>query len=129
MELRNEADGLLRKPPVPNSPTVTVIFGGEQGGPDLGLVRVLVPAGAGMPAHRHNGSDVILTPVTGFVRISSGAETIDVHVGDSALVGKDEEVSLTNPGQEDAQVVVAAGPASFVAGIREWPAPEASASR
>lgn len=126
MQLRREADGLVRKPPVPNSPTVTVVFGGEDGGPDVGLVRVLVPAGAGMPAHRHNGSDVILTPIAGFVRITKGQESMDVHVGDSALVDKDEEVSLMNPGEEDAHVIVAAGPADFVTGIRAWPTAQGS---
>lgn len=126
MELRNETDGMVRKPPVPNGPTVTVVFGGEEGGPDVGLVKVLVPAGAGMPAHRHNGSDVILTPVAGFVQITGGEQSIEVHVGDSALVRKDEKVSLTNPGHEDAHVVVVAGPANFVAGVRQWPAPDAA---
>lgn len=126
MQLRKEAEALVRKPPAPNSPVVTVFFGGEEGGPDVGLVRVQVPAGAGMSAHRHNGSDVILAPVVGWVRISKGEEAIDVHVGDSALVLKDEAVSLTNPGSETAHVIVAAGPADFVAGIREWPEPDAS---
>lgn len=111
----------MRKPQAPNSPTVTVFFGGEGEGADVGLVRVEVPAGAGMPPHKHNGSDVILTPVTGYVRIEKGSEAIEVHVGDSALVGKDEKVSLTNPGTETAEVIVAAGPANFVAGILSWP--------
>lgn len=124
MKLVKQGDGLVRRPPVPNAPTVTVIVGGEEGGPDVGLVRVHLPAGAGMPAHRHNGSDVILTPTTGTVRISKGADVVDVNVGDSALIRKDEEVSLTNPGSEDADVIVAAGPADFITGIRSWPAPD-----
>lgn len=123
MKLVKQGDGLVRRPPVPNAPTVTVIVGGEEGGPDVGLVRVHVPAGAGMPAHRHNGSDVILTPTAGTVRITKGEDFIDVNVGDSALVGKNEEVSLTNPGSQDTEIIVAAGPAHFIAGIRSWPAP------
>ncbi len=123
MQLRTEADGLVRKPASPNSPVVTVLFGGEEGGPDVGLVRVVVPAGAAMPTHKHNGSDVILTPVEGFVRIVKGDESIDVHVGDSALVLKDEAVSLSNPGDETAHLLVAAGPADFIAGVRSWPEP------
>lgn len=126
MKLVKQGDGLVRRPPVPNAPTVTVIVGGEEGGPDVGLVRVHVPAGAGagMPAHRHNGSDVILTPTAGTVRISTGADFIDVNVGDSALFRKHEEVSLTNPGDQDAEIIVAAGPAHFIAGIRSWPTPD-----
>lgn len=100
-------------------------FGGEENGPDVGLVRVQVPAGGAMPAHRHKGSDVILAPITGRVRISKGEESIEVNAGDCALVRKDEEVSLINPGNETAQVIVAAGPADFVAGIREWPEADA----
>lgn len=121
MKLVKQGDGLVRRPPAPNAPTVTVVVGGEEGGPDVGLVRVHVPAGAGMPAHRHNGSDVILTPTAGTVRISKGEDFLDVNVGDSALVRKDEEVSLTNPGGQDAEIIVAAGPAHFIAGIRSWP--------
>lgn len=119
-----QSEGLVRKPPLPNSPTVTVMIGGEDGGPDVGLVRVHVPVGADMPPHRHYGSDVIVTPTAGMVRIVKGEESIDVRTGDSALVLKDEEVSLSNPGSEAAEIIVVAGPASFVAGIREWPEPE-----
>ncbi|GAA5227894.1 cupin domain-containing protein [Paeniglutamicibacter antarcticus] len=123
MELIKHDEGLLRQPPMPNAPTVTVLIGGVEGGPDVGLVRVQVPPGAGMAAHRHQGSDVILTPTSGMVRITKGAESVDVNVGDSVLVGKDEAVALTNPGSEPADLLVAAGPANFVAGIRNWPEP------
>ena len=126
MELVKYGEGALRQPPVPNAPTVEVVFGGLEGGPDVGLVRVRIPAGSGMSAHRHSGSDVILTPIAGLVHISKGDESIEVHVGDSALIGKDEEVALTNPGSSAAEVIVAAGPASFVASIRRWPEPDAS---
>lgn len=108
---------------MPNSPTVTVVFGGEDGSPDVGLVRVHVPPGARMPPHKHNGSDVILTPVAGSVRINNGVQSFDVQVGDSALIGRDEEVALSNPGSEPADLIVAAGPANFVTAVRAWPAP------
>lgn len=123
MELRTAENAQHRRPPGENTPTIAVLFGGEEGGPDVGLVRVSVPAGSGMPAHRHGGSDVIITPVAGRVTISDGATSVDVGVGSSALVRKDEEVSLTNPGDEPAELIVAAGPANFVTGIRQWPEP------
>ena len=126
MQLVKYGEGALRQPPVPNAPTVEVVVGGQEGGPDVGLVRVRIPAGAGMSAHRHSGSDVILTPIAGLVRITQGEENVEVNVGDSVLVGKDEEVSLTNPGSSAAEVLVAAGPASFVASIRRWPEPVGS---
>lgn len=123
MELRTTDNTSRRRPPGENTPTATVVFGGEEGGPDVGLVRVRVPAGGGMPPHRHAGSDVIVTPVAGRVIISDGETSVDVEVGASALVLKDEEVSLTNPGDEAAEIIVSAGPADFVAGIRQWPEP------
>ncbi|MDN5768638.1 MAG: cupin domain-containing protein [Humibacillus sp.] len=126
MQLVKYGEGALRQPPVPNAPTVEVVLGGVEGGPDVGLVRVRIPAGAGMSAHRHSGSDVILTPIAGMVRISKGDESVEVNVGDSVLVEKDEEVALSNPGSSGAEVIVAAGPASFVASIRRWPEPAAS---
>lgn len=123
MELRQHTDRLLRKPPGEGTPTVTVLFGGELDGPDVGVVRVEVPPGGAMPQHTHGGSDVVLVPVAGKVVISKGEESITVGTGDAALVRKDEAVSLANHGTETAQIVVAAGPANFVAGIRQWPEP------
>lgn len=121
MDLVKHNEGAAHQP-APNAPTATVLFGGVDGGPDVGLVRVHVPAGAGMPAHRHSGSDVILTSITGMVRISKGEESVEVHPGDSVLITKDEAVALTNPGDSPAEVLVAAGPADFVGSIRSWPA-------
>ena len=123
MELRTAENAPHRRPPGENTPTVTILFGGEEDGPDIGLVRVSVPTGSGMPAHRHGGSDVIITPVAGRVTISDGTASVDVGVGSSALVRKDEEVSLSNPGDEPAELIVSAGPADFVTGIRQWPEP------
>lgn len=65
-------------------------------------------------------------PVAGTVTISKGAESVTVNTGDAALVRKDEAVSLANRGPEPAHVIVAAGPADFVAGIRAWPEPGVS---
>ena len=45
MELVKYGEGALRQPPVPNAPTVEVVFGGLEGGSDVGLVRVRIPAG------------------------------------------------------------------------------------
>lgn len=123
MQLRTAADALLRRPPAPNSPTVTVYFGGtEDESQDVGVVRVSVPAGGGMPPHKHSGSDVILVPTRGRVVITKeGGQEIEVTVGDAALIGRDEAVALANPDDQVAEVIVAAGPADFVAGIRNWP--------
>lgn len=124
MELRRRGEGSRHRAPLPDAPTVEVLFGGEDGGPDVAVVRVEVPAGASMPPHAHNGSDVILVPTAGAVEITKGDETIRVGVGDTALIGRTEVVSLRNAGEETAEVVVAAGPPDFVSVLRSWPTAE-----
>lgn len=125
MQLRKASDSPVGQAPLPDSPTITVYFGGGEGeSADVGVVRVVVPPGAGMPPHRHNGSDIVLVPVAGQVRLSQASESIDVHVGDAAFIGKDEVVSLTNPGEQEAELIVAAGPATFVSTVRSWAARE-----
>lgn len=126
MKLRTAADAAVRRPPLPDSPVISVFFGGAEESGDLGLIKVAVPAGAGMPPHRHHGSDVILVPVAGYVRITKGSESIDVYPGDAAFIDKDEAVSLTNPGRQEAQLFVAAGPASFVRTVLAWAAADAA---
>lgn len=123
MELHTAKDAVVRRPPGENTPTVTVIAGGEENGPDVGVARVRVPVGAAMPAHRHNGSDVIITPIAGQVSISDGSASIDVAVGTTVVIRKDEKVSLRNSSDEPAEFIVSAGPADFITGIRQWPEP------
>ena len=127
MKLRTAADAAVRKPPLPDSPVISVFFGGQEESGDLGLIKVSVPPGAGMPPHRHHGSDVILIPVVGFVRIVKGEEQIDVYPGDAAFIDKSEAVSLTNAGSQEAQLFVAAGPASFIRTVLAWAADDLSA--
>ena len=62
-------------------------------------------------------------PQVGSVEISSGADTIVVAAGDAALVRREEHVSLRNPNQTDAEVIVAAAPPAFLAKMRAWPEP------
>jgi len=126
MELVRKGEGARRQPPAPNAPTVEVLVGGEEDSPDVGVVRVSVPAGAAMPEHDHGGSDVVLVPVVGSVEISDAHGTIIVAVGDAALVRKDERVSLRNPTDSAAEIIVAAAPPAFVASIRAWPTADAS---
>lgn len=123
MQLIRSNEELIRRQPAPNAPTVRILAGGEPGGPDVGVVLVVVPAGAAMPEHDHNGSDVVLVLQAGSIEISGGGTTITVAAGDTAVVGKDERVSLRNPGETDAEIIVAAGPPMFVTAIRSWPEP------
>lgn len=125
MELIQRGKGDKRRPPAPNAPKVEVLFGGTEGGPGVGVVRVFVAPGAGMGEHDHGGSDVVLMPQVGSVEITGALGTIDVEVGDAILIRRDERVALRNPGDTDAEVLVVAGPPTFVASIRSWPEPDA----
>jgi len=100
---------------------VTVLFGGDEGGPDVGVVTVEVPVGAAMPEHDHGGSDIVLVGLAGGVEITGGGTTVAVGTGDAVLIRKDERVALSNPGSQPARVLVAAAPVDFVAGVRRWP--------
>lgn len=126
MKLITNTDAPIVSADFPNTPSVSVLFG-EESSPDVGMVRVSVPAGTGMPPHRHSGSDVILTPMSGAVRISKDDEVVDIGVGHTLLILKDETVALHNPHEDAAEVLVAAGPAAFVSTVRGWP--EVSADR
>lgn len=121
MELRQLNDASVDAPAARNVPTVRIIFGGEPDGPEIAMITVDVPAGTAMPQHRHSGSDIIVMPIIGTVNIAQGNEVLVVHTGDAVLVRQQEAVSVTNPGTEFARLVIAAGPADFVAGISGWP--------
>lgn len=120
MKLISGSQALARSP-MPNGPVATVLLGGTGDSDDVGMIRVDVSPGAAMPPHRHHGSDVILTAVSGAVRISEGDDAVDVGNGDAVLVCKDELVGLSNPHDEPARLLVAAGPADFVDAVRRWP--------
>lgn len=123
MEVVRSGEGLVRRPPAPNPPTINVIFGGEEGGPDVGLAYVTVPSGAVFPPHKHNGSDVIISPTLGTMILQGDSgQSVEVSAGDHVLIRKEEKVGLSNLTDEDAAFIVSAGPADFIAGIRNFPA-------
>lgn len=115
--------GPLHRPPAPDAPTVEILFGAEDGA-ELGVIRVEVPPGSGMPEHGHGGSDVIVMPTTGSIIMSQGDTSTVVEPGDAMLVPKDETVALRNPNDVSVQVLVAAAPTTFIANVATWPALE-----
>lgn len=121
MKLAQHGMGQRRKPPAPDAPTVEILFGADEGA-NLGVIRVEVPAGAGMPEHGHGGSDVIVMPTTGSIVMSQGDNEVAVNPGDAVLVPKDETVALRNPGNEVVHVLVAASPTNFLENVANWPA-------
>lgn len=109
MEVRKCGDGPERKPPAPAAPTVTVLFGGEPGGPAVGVVSIEVPLGVAARAHAWRVRRHIVIPIVGTVTMSTANETITIDTGDAALVTKEEWVSLSNPGTNAAHLLVVAG--------------------
>lgn len=124
MELISNGEGSFHSPPVPNTPIAQVLFGGVEGGPDVGVAKVRVPVGTAMPEHDHSGSDVIVMPIEGSLEITKGGEPTAIGVGDALLIHKHEKVGVRNPNDTDAEFIVAAAPPNFLVGIRGWPAPE-----
>jgi quercetin dioxygenase-like cupin family protein len=125
MRLIGHGTAPVHSPNLPGTPRVSVLFGGQADQPaDVGMVIVEVPPGAGMPPHKHHGSDVILMPIRGAVRVTKGDQTLDVGVGDALFIDKDEAVGLANTGAEPAELMVAAGPPAFVSTVSRWPLAE-----
>ena len=110
-------------------PTITVLFGGDHDSEQVGMVRVSMPPSSRMPSHRHGGSDTILAPVIGHVRVTKADQVAELGPGDALLILKYESVTLENPHEEPAEVLVAAGPAGFVSAIRREPRPHRPADR
>lgn len=120
MELRKLNDTPHGRPLAADVPTVQILFGGEPDGLSLAMITVDLPAGTAMPEHRHSGSDIIVMPIVGTVNIAHGNEVLVVDTGDAVLVTEQEAVSVSNPSDHLARLVIAAGPADFVVGISGW---------
>lgn len=123
MKFLKQSEGSFRQSPAPNGPTVEVLFGGDGDTTDIGVIRITVPVGAAMPAHTHGGSDIVLMPQAGSVELTTDDASFDVQTGDAIFVDKNEAVALRNSGTTVAQLIVAAGPANFIAGVLQWPEP------
>lgn len=124
MKFIKAEDTQQRHPNADTAPYISVYFGGEGDSPDVGFLHIRVPGnGGGMPAHKHNGSDIVITAIKGSVVITREEESHEVTPGTAIQILRDEAVSLSNPNEEDAEIFVAAGPADFVReGVLKMPA-------
>lgn len=115
MKFVKAEDVQQRHPDSDTAPYISVYFGDEGDSPDVGFLHIKVPGkGGGMSAHKHNGSDIVITAIKGSVVITKGEESHEVIPGTAIQILRDEAVNLSNPNVEDAEIFVAAGPADFV---------------
>lgn len=110
----------LRSPNLPNAPRGKALFSDDTG-VAVGLVHLFVAPGLEMPHHVHGGSDVIIYAIKGAVEIATESEKFSVAAGQAILIFADESSSLANRGTEDAELLVAAGPANFAGRVSNWP--------
>jgi quercetin dioxygenase-like cupin family protein len=119
---RWESDGRLRRQAIPGGPLVEVVIGAEQG-LGLGVVDVTIPAGAAMPEHAHGGSEALLIPQAGRLRLvdaESGAVT-ELEPGVLATIPIGRRVALENPAATEARMLVVLAPPDFAATVAAWP--------
>lgn len=121
--------GDRRRAPVPNGPVAEILIGADAD-QRLGAVHVVVPPGGGMPPHDHGASETLLIPLSGHVRLADaeqGGDVTDLEPGALATIPVGQRVTLQNPTEEEARLLVILAPADFAARLRDWPPADASA--
>lgn len=107
---------------MPGAPLAEVVVGAEDG-LSVGVVEVVVPAGAAMPDHAHGESETLLIPQTGKLRLvdaEDGAVT-ELEPGVLATIPIGHCVSLENRGAEEARMLAVFTPPHFTAAVTGWP--------
>lgn len=127
MQVVRSGSGVLRAAPVEGGPRAEVLVGPgvRARGGNLGVARVVVPPGGGMPEHEHGESEAVVVPQSGRIVVGGreGRETLEP--GAVALIGVGERVSLKNPSSsEPAELLAFFSPPGFVGALESWPAAE-----
>lgn len=79
-----------------------------------------------MPTHEHGESDAVLIPATGELLLrGAGARVERLQAGMLAVVPAHERVSVENPTEQPASMLVCFAPATFVEALGEAPAASA----
>ena len=74
---------------------------GEFGGSKFKVcARLILPPGAGIGLHAHDGEDEAWLVVKGRARVTDGATTSEVGAGDAIITGRGESHGLVNSGDE-----------------------------
>lgn len=114
--------GQRRQARAANGPTVEIVIGADAGC-STGLVVVSVPAGGVMPTHTHGGSETMLIPQSGRLRLIDidDGTSVELEPGVLATVAVGQRVRLENPTDKDARTLVVLTPPDFTTKLATWP--------
>lgn len=124
------ATGERRRAPFPGGPAVRVVVGPDECTP-MGVLEVTMPVGGVMPEHDHDGSAVLLVPLTGRFRLvdADGGSSHLLDAGTVATIPVGARVRLENTGAADARALVVLTPPDFAERLETWPADKPHSSK
>ncbi len=107
---------------VPGGPSAEVLIGTGDDWP-MGVARVVIPPGGGMPEHDHSSSAALLVPLDAPVTLvdAEGTDRFDVAVGSVATIPIGQRVEVLNEGSVEASVMVVFDPPDFTRQLDSWP--------
>lgn len=110
-----------RRAPVPNGPTAAVLAAAETSD-QVAVVHLELPPGGAMPEHDHGPSGIVLIPMAGVVELHHNGQVRTLQAGTvAAHIAVGERVSLSNPGDAPASLMVVASPPQFADRLAGWP--------
>ncbi len=122
MHIAAAGTGTRRRAPIPAGPIVEMLTPDAAAGGQPAVVHMEFPAGAGLPEHDHGASHIVLVSLTGTVELRQGERVGTLAQGAAAHIPAGERISLRNPGDQPATVMMVATPPDFVAHLASWPA-------
>jgi quercetin dioxygenase-like cupin family protein len=121
MHIAEIATSPRRRAPVPGGPTAALLTTAETSD-QVAVLHVELPAGATMPEHDHGASQIVLIPLAGSVELHHNGQSRTLTAGTAAAhIAIGERVSLANPGDQPASLMVVASPPEFAGRLASWP--------
>lgn len=109
-----------RRAPIAGGPTAVTLTAPDTS-THVAVVHLEIPAGGGMPEHDHGPSEIVLIPLSGSIKLSSGGKPRALSTGMTAHIATGERVRLANPGSEPACLMVVVSPPQFAERLAAWP--------
>ena len=107
----------------PGGPIAEVLIS-DAPGRQIGVVRLIVPAGEQMALHGHGASETVLIALHGAIRLIGRSDAEDVIVLEPnalATIPIGEKVRLDNPESESGHLLMIFSPPEFVSKLASWP--------